>query len=272
MPDALRRHALAAICLLLALGGRGLAQTDEAPGPVETASSPSDEPGETELSPAFKPVDVRPLTAADLPPSSPLAGIRAARSSIAFNPDWRASRSKYRAIVELEAQALGVPAALVDAVMAVESSYNPAVIGLDGEIGLMQVLPSTARMMGFTGTLEQLALPDVNIHYGAAYLAGAWRRADGDLCTATMKYRAGHGETRFSYLSVDYCMRVRNHLMAQGVVVTGSVPQPSFGARPGSGGTHAHGPAVGGGAGVNLAALNTQLRAMTDRKSLHALP
>lgn len=272
LTDAFRCRALAAVCLLIALGGRGLAQTDERPGPVDTASNPSDDPGDPQASLAFKPVEVRPLTSADLPPSSPLTGLRAAGSSIAFNPDWRASRSQYRAIVEREAQAFGLPAALVDAVMAVESSYNPAVVGLDGEIGLMQVLPSTARMMGFAGTLEQLAQPEINIHYGTAYLAGAWQRADGDLCTATMKYRAGHGETRFSYLSVDYCMRVRNHLMAQGVVVTGSVPQPSFGARTGSGGTHARGPSIGRGGGLNLAALNTQLRAMTDRKSLHALP
>jgi soluble lytic murein transglycosylase-like protein len=194
------------------------------------------------------------------------------RTPVAFNPnwrDWRASRNEFRAIVERESQAFGLPPALVDAVMAVESSYNPAVIGFDGEIGLMQVLPSTARMMGFTGTLEQLAQPEINIHYGTEYLAGAWQRADGDLCTATMKYRAGHGETRFSNLSVDYCMRVRNHLMAQGVVVTGSVPQPTFGAPVSSTGPHARAPSIVRGGGLNLAALNTQLRAMTDRKSLH---
>jgi soluble lytic murein transglycosylase-like protein len=264
------------MCLLLALSGEGIAQTDKTSSAVDTASSLPDNSEESEvpLPSAVKPVEVRPLTSADLPPSSPLTGGRISRMSAAFNPnwhDWRAARNEYRGVVEREAQAFGVPPALVDAVMAVESSYDPAVIGLDGEIGLMQVLPATARMMGFAGTLEQLAQPEINIHYGAEYLAGAWQRAAGDLCTAAMKYRAGHGETRFSYLSVDYCMRVRNHLMAQGVVVTGSVPQPNFGQPVGSGGAHARGPAIVRGGGLNLAALNTQLRAMTDRKSLHGL-
>jgi hypothetical protein len=154
--------------------------------------------------------------------------------------------------------------------MAVESRYNPAVIGADGEIGLMQVMLPTARMLGFAGTPEQLAVPATNIHYGAAYLAGAWRQAGGDLCTATMKYRAGHGETRFSFLSVDYCMRVRAHLAAHGVPVSGAVPQPTFG-RPSAGvagGAAPHGRRLFESSTINLAALNMRLRAMTERKTL----
>ncbi|WP_204351734.1 hypothetical protein, partial [Klebsiella variicola] len=62
-----------------------------------------------------------------------------------------------------------------------------------------------------------------------AYLAGAWRLANHDICTATMKYRAGHGETQFSFRSVEYCRRVRAELAALGFPVTGSIPQASFG-------------------------------------------
>jgi len=38
----------------------------------------------------------------------------------------------------------------------------------------------------------------VNIHYGVTYLSQAWRLANGDLCRALMKYRAGHGEEMMS--------------------------------------------------------------------------
>jgi soluble lytic murein transglycosylase-like protein len=269
-PDALGRRAFAAMCLLLVLGGSAIAQTNAPPVAVdhEAVLPENSDESDLPLPPAFNPVEVRPLTAADLPPSNPLVGGRLPRISLAFRPDWHAGRSAYRAIVEQEAQAVGLSPGLVDAVMAVESGYNPAVVGFDGEIGLMQILLPTARMMGFAGTAEQLAQPEINIRYGAKYLAGAWQLADGDLCTATMKYRAGLGETRFSYLSVEYCMRVRGHLAAQGEVVTGSVPRPTFG-RPGaSGGTHAYGLSAVRGGGFNLTALNTQLRAMTDRKSL----
>jgi hypothetical protein len=129
-------------------------------------------------------------------------------------------------------------------------------------------------MLGFAGTASELASPAINIHYGAAYLAGAWRQAGGDLCTATMKYRAGHGETRFSFLSVDYCLRVRAHLAAQGVPLAGPVPQPTFG-RPGAdrtSGAAPRGRLLLGSGPVNLAALNTRLRALTERKPSRDTP
>jgi soluble lytic murein transglycosylase-like protein len=275
--------ALAAACLLLLPTGKASAQQDDGEGTgnaIAAILSADELDPEAPRPLAFKPLIARPITPADLPPSNPLSGGILPRSpSVAFSRDWRAGRNEYRAIIERESLAQGVPPALVDAVMAVESRYNPAVIGMDGEIGLMQVMLPTARMLGFTGTTEQLALPEVNIHYGAKYLAGAWRLAGGDLCTATMKYRAGHGETRFSFLSVEYCMRVRGHLAAQGVPVTGSVPQPIFGRptlnspnlnlslnsqRPaGQSVGHGRSRQVSGGGAVNFAALNTRLRALT---------
>jgi hypothetical protein len=262
----------AAGCVLLCLAGEVHAQSNDGAGTVDPSVFvlPADD-AEPEVPPAsaLKPLVPRPLTSSDLPPSSPLVAISFGGGSGGFGRDWRpVGGDRYRPIVEREAQASGLPPALVDAVMAVESRYNPAAIGADGEIGLMQVMLPTARMLGFTGTPDQLAVPATNIHYGAAYLAGAWRRAGGDLCTATMKYRAGHGETRFSFLSVDYCMRVRAHLVAQGVLVSGSVPQPSFG-RPAAGitgGAAPHGRHLFGGSTINLAALNMRLRAMAERK------
>ena len=113
--------------------------------------------------------------------------------------------------------------------MAVESRYDPLARGRSGEVGLMQVMPQTARLLGFTGDERGMAEPETNIRLGASYLAEARRLAHGDLCTTVMKYRAGHAETRFSVLSVRYCVRVRQHLAAIGYAVTGDVPAPSFG-------------------------------------------
>lgn len=282
--------ALAAVCLLLAGSGRAVAeQSGDLPGEADASASlliDTDRDPDATLPLAFKPQAPKPLVPADLPPSNVLLGggiVRAAGgvhgTSIVFGHDWRAGRAEYRPIIEREALANGLPPALLDAVMAVESHYNPAVIGFDGEIGLMQVLPSTARMMGFAGTDAQLAAPEINIHYGAQYLAGAWRRAGEDLCTATMKYRAGHGETRFSFRSVDYCVRVRSHLAAQGVAVSGTVPQPTFGLSVASatvGNASTNGSATGArargrgrslsiGSTVDYSALNSRLRALTEK-------
>jgi hypothetical protein len=135
----------------------------------------------------------------------------------------------YRQIAESEALRTGVPRQIVDAVMRVESGYNPSASGLAGEVGLMQILPSTAAMLGFRGTMEELREPSTNIRLGVTYLAQAWRLAAGDLCTTVMKYRAGHGETRFSFLSVEYCRRIRAHLATLGFPIDGPLPPATFG-------------------------------------------
>lgn len=147
--------------------------------------------------------------------------------------------------------------------MGVESGYNAGAIGGVGEIGLMQVLPSTARMLGFTGTNADLSVPETNIHFGVTYLAQAWRLARGDLCTAVMKYRAGHGETRFSHLSVSYCLAVRSRLMARGFQVTGIVPVATFGDPVrGGGGCKRRCMAGLGGPSLDYAKLNARLSAL----------
>lgn len=125
-------------------------------------------------------------------------------------------RAAVRALVEQEVRNTGLPADIVDAVVYVESNYDPSVIGGVGEIGLMQVRPETAAMLGFRGSAEELAKPEINIHYGVTYLSKAWRLANGDLCRTLMKYRAGHGEEVMTPRSQSYCNRARNHLAALG--------------------------------------------------------
>ena len=154
-----------------------------------------------------------------------LLGSHPARADVA------GPRATYAALMREEARKAGLPFDVADAVMAIESGYDPTRIGGVGEVGLMQVLPSTAAMMGFRGTPAALADPATNIHYGVTYLAGAWRKADGDLCRALMKYRAGHGESVMTPLSVTYCERARAHLASLGsALAAGVAPRPDVGA------------------------------------------
>jgi soluble lytic murein transglycosylase-like protein len=181
-------------------------------------------------------------------------------------------RLELRVMVREHALRAGLPPQIADAVAEVESSYNPRASGSYGEVGLMQVLPSTARLLGFGGTLAELALPATNIHYGVAYLSEAWRLAKGDVCTTVMKYRAGHGETRFSYRSVDYCQRVRAILTAQGYPVTGEVPKPTFGepVLAGHGGGR-RAVARGRKSRVNWAAYDARMRALSSKVTASTL-
>jgi hypothetical protein len=152
-----------------------------------------------------------------------------ARAAACAGPGSEADREAFRALAACEARAKDLPAEFALAVMEIESFYDPEARGGDGEVGLMQVMPATARLMGFSGTLDDLAEPRTNISLGVRYLAGAFRLAQGDLCTTVMKYRAGHAETRFSALSVRYCLRARAILERDGFKITGTVPEATFG-------------------------------------------
>jgi hypothetical protein len=130
----------------------------------------------------------------------------------------------FRELAGCEAKLLGLPPEIAVAVMEIESGFNASAKGAAGEVGLMQVMPTTAEMLGFHDGEARLADPAINIALGVRYLAKAHQLAGGDLCTTVMKYRAGHGETHFSARSIDYCLRARKILGRDGYEVTGEVP------------------------------------------------
>jgi Transglycosylase SLT domain len=144
---------------------------------------------------------------------------------IGMPPTHTPGRRAYLDTIRREAEQAGLPADVADAVAQVESAYDPGAVGGVGEVGLMQLRPTTAAMLGYQGTLNGLFEPETNIRYGVMYLARAWQLANGDLCRALMKYRAGHGEERMTPLSVEYCRRVRSHLATIGSPLgAGAVP------------------------------------------------
>jgi soluble lytic murein transglycosylase-like protein len=214
-----KHSRLAGVCLgLFAVMPFALAETRQAP-PVAEQRVPADPTPDIVTAPP--PPESKPFSPAPVSTAPSPAAAEGRAQAIA----------RFRAIAKREAEARGLPPAIADAVMRIESNYNPNARGKDGEYGLMQVMPPTARMLGHAGPVEQLADPEVNIRLGVRYLADAWRLGKGDICTATMKYRAGHGETRFSELSVLYCTRVRQHLASIGYPVTGEIPPATFGFR-----------------------------------------
>lgn len=111
----------------------------------------------------------------------------------------------YEKIVARYGAAYGVSAALAHAVIRIESNYRPNARGSHGEIGLMQIKPSTARMLGYTGSAKGLYDPETNIKYGMKYLAMANDLGDGTTCGTILKYNAGHAATRMNPVSKRYC-------------------------------------------------------------------
>jgi soluble lytic murein transglycosylase-like protein len=113
-----------------------------------------------------------------------------------------------KALVARHAAANGVPFSLADAVVRIESRYNPRAANA-GNYGLMQIRHQTARGMGYTGGVGGLLDPETNARYAMKYLAMAYRAAGGDTCRTVMKYQSGHMATRMSGANRTYCAKVR---------------------------------------------------------------
>ena len=114
----------------------------------------------------------------------------------------------YASLVAAHAKANGVPLDLAHAVIFSESTYNARARGAAGEIGLMQLRPATARMMGYSGSASGLYDPSTNIKYGMKYLGGAHKLAGGSTCGTILRYNAGHGARSMNPVSRAYCNKV----------------------------------------------------------------
>ncbi|MEQ8306593.1 MAG: transglycosylase SLT domain-containing protein [Hoeflea sp.] len=111
-------------------------------------------------------------------------------------------------LISKYAKSNGVPEALAHAVVSVESNYRANARGAAGEIGLMQIKPATARMMGYRGSAKGLYDPETNIKYGMLYLAKAHQLGGGSTCGTILKYNAGHAAKRMNPVSKRYCGKI----------------------------------------------------------------
>lgn len=116
-----------------------------------------------------------------------------AREERAYTRPPRASQAQRREAFEpyfQEAARLFVlPLAYLTAVASVESGFDSEVISVDGAMGVMQLMPFTAKRMGVKDAFN----PRQNILGGARFLrilANQWK---GDLRLTTAAYNAGSG-------------------------------------------------------------------------------
>jgi len=135
---------------------------------------------------------------------APLILLLALAAGVAFGvlrgPDIiaRATHPLYQQdTIASAADAEGIDPYLVAATVNVESGFRPSVRSSAGAIGLMQVLPSTAKAvahrLGIDGKMTETALKDpvTNIRVGTAYLAELVARYQGDKRMALAAYNAG---------------------------------------------------------------------------------
>jgi len=95
--------------------------------------------------------------------------------------------SQFSGHILAAAKATKVDAALIRAVISVESGYNPSARSRAGAVGLMQLMPGTARHYGVKNRLD----PAQNIHGGARYLRDLKVKFDDNLQLVLAAYNAG---------------------------------------------------------------------------------
>jgi soluble lytic murein transglycosylase-like protein len=94
---------------------------------------------------------------------------------------------QYSPIIERASLAYGVEKALVHAVISAESGYNPYAISRAGAIGIMQLMPDTAKRYGVKNSLD----PVQNIDGGVRYLKDLLVMFNGNIELAVAAYNAG---------------------------------------------------------------------------------
>jgi soluble lytic murein transglycosylase-like protein len=124
-----------------------------------------------------------------------------------------------------------IPVDLVDAIISKESRYDVNAHGSQGEIGLMQILPSTARQIarkigqGSVAGLSDAKLrsylsePRNNLKFGLSYLSTCHKMAKGDIAATVGCYNAGPANMwRWGKIKITraYVNFVRLHMANEG--------------------------------------------------------
>ncbi len=104
---------------------------------------------------------------------------------VAYSPD--ANRENFHAIAEEKARQHNIDPQLVKAVIKAESNWNASAISPKGALGLMQLMPATASLLGVVNPFD----PVENIDGGTRYLKYLLSKFSGSLTLALAAYNAG---------------------------------------------------------------------------------
>lgn len=100
---------------------------------------------------------------------------------------YPAAPDRYAPLVEKVAREHSLDRALLQAMIATESGFDPRAVSRKGAVGLMQLMPETARRYG----VRNLYDPAENIQGGAKYLRDLMRKFNNDLSLTLAAYNAG---------------------------------------------------------------------------------
>jgi soluble lytic murein transglycosylase-like protein len=113
----------------------------------------------------------------------------------------------YTEVIFSACEQFAVDSQLVRAVIKAESNFNPEAVSRKGAMGLMQLMPDTAREMGVSNPFD----PEENIRGGVMYLSQLLYNLRGDVPLALAAYNAGPQRVT-SYNGIPPFRETRNYV------------------------------------------------------------
>lgn len=106
--------------------------------------------------------------------------------------DLKAQSTNVDEIIEVFSEKYGVDEDFIKAIIKQESGFNPKATSKKGAMGLMQLMPKTAKALGVVDAYN----PSQNIEGGVKHLKGLLDSYNGDKELALAAYNAGSGAVR----------------------------------------------------------------------------